>query len=144
MTLSRLALTLVRLYNSVLQTMPGTRQEARHLLPLPKNLLRAKCGTPKPPLGPPPSHLVTNRVTTISEPRRRSRTPSRDSQTTSLVLEPLSDDSQPALDPPSNSSSCLGATCKPGCYMLAALRTSPKMSSTTSGSNNVEPNHSVQ
>ena len=123
-TLSKLALTLVRLYTSVPHTMPGTRQETRHLLPLPKSLLRAKCGTPKPPPGPPPSHLVTARVTTTSEPRCRSRTPTRDAQITYLELEPLSVDS-----------SCLGATCKPGCYMLAALRTSPKMSSTINGSN---------
>ena len=143
-TLSRLALTLVRLHKSVRHTMPGTRQETRHLLPLPKNLLRAKCGTPKPPPGPPPSHSVTTRVTTTSEPRCRSRTPTRDAQITFLVPEPLSDDSQPALDSPLNSSSCLGATCKPGCYMMAALRASPKMRSIINGSNNVEPNHSEQ
>ena len=143
-TLGKLVPTLVRLHKLASHTMPGTRQETRHLLPLPKSLLRAKCGTPKPPPGPPPSHLVMARGTTTSEPRCRSRTPTRDVQITSLELELLPDDSQPANDSPSNRSSSLGATCKPGCYMLAALRTSPKMSATINGSSNVEPNRNEQ
>ena len=142
-TLGRLVPTLARLHKLASHTMPGTRQETRHLSPLPQSLLRAKCGTPKPPPGPPPSFLVMARQTTTSEPRYRSRTPTRDVRITSLELE-LLPDSLPAHASSSNRPSVLGATCKPGCYMLAALRTSPKMSSTISGSRSVEPNHSEQ
>ena len=143
-TLGRLVPTLARLHKLASHTMPGTREETRHLSPLPQSLLRAKCGTPKPPPGPPPSFLVMARQTTTREPRYRSRTPTRDVRITSLELELLPDDSLPAHASSSNRPSSLGATCKPGCYMLAALRTSPKMSSTISGSRSVEPNHNEQ
>ena len=141
-TLGRLVPALARLHKLASHTMPGTRQETRHLSPLPPSLLRAKCGTPKPPPGPPPSYLVMGRQTTTSEPRYRSRTPTRDVRITSLELELLPDDSFPAHASFSNRPSSLGATCKPGCYMLAALRASPKMSSTINGSRSVD--HSEQ
>ena len=124
--------------------MPGTRQETQQLSPLPQRFLRAKCGTPKPPPGPPPSFLVMARQMTTSGTRNRSRTPTRDVLLTSQELELLSDDSLRAHASSSNRPSSLGATCKPGCYMLAALRTDPKMSSTISGSHRVEPNHTEQ
>ena len=120
--------------------MPGTRQELQQLPPLPKRLLRAKCGTPKPPPGPPPSFLVLARQLTPSGTRNRSRTPTRDVQLTSQELESLSEDPQRAHAPIWNRPASLGATCKPGCYMLAALRIAPKMSSSIIGSHRLEPN----
>ena len=123
--------------------MPGIRQEMQQLSPLPQRLLRAKCGIPKPPPGP-PSFLVMARQMTTSGTRNRSRTPTRDVLLTSQELELLSDDSLRAHASSSDRPSSLGATCKPGCYMLAALRTDPKMSSTISGSHRAEPNNNEQ
>ena len=111
-TLGRLVPTLARLHKLASHTMPGTRQETRHLPQLPQSLLRAKCGTPKPPPGPPPSFLVMARQTTTSEPRYRSRTPTRDVRITSLELELLPDESLPAHASSSNRPSSLGATWK--------------------------------
>lgn len=124
--------------------MPGTLQEMQQLPPPPQRFLRAKCGTPKPPPGPPPRFLVLARQLTPSGTRNRSRTPTRDVQLTSQEFESLSEDPQRAHAPILNRHSSLGATCKPGCYMLAALRTDPKMSSSINGSHKVEPNDGDQ